>query len=147
MMVLNTGLLVFDMLFIPILGKLTMRYSMYTVMVCAAGILATTIVPLFMFLSQASLAYVTCVRVWIVFWGLVFLCPLHFWFNSLFRSCDKYFLVGMGNALGTATLGHMTTPICLWLWYVSGVSYVPALYVAAIMGATVYAVQTSRSNA
>jgi MFS family permease len=146
MMVLNTSLLVFDMLFIPILGQLTKRYNPYRVMVCAAAILAITIVPLFALLSHASLAYVTFVRVWIVFWGLVFLCPLHFWFNSLFKSSDKYFLVGMGNALGTATLGHMTTPICLWLWYISGASYVPALYVAVVMGATVYAVQTSESN-
>lgn len=146
MMLLNTSLLLFDMLFIPILGRLTMRYSMHKVMICAALVLASTIVPLFAWLPQASLWYVTCVRMWIVFWGLIFLCPLHFWFNSLFKGSDKYFLVGMGNALGVATLGHMTTPICLWLWYMSGLSYMPAVYVAAVMGATVYAVWSSKKG-
>lgn len=140
MMALNTTLLVFDMFFIPILGQLTKRYNASTVMMSAAAVLAVTIIPLFTWLPHSSLMYVTGVRMWIVFWGLLFLCPLNFWFNSLFVTADKYFLVGMGNALGVATLGHVTTPICLWLWYTSGVVYAPALYVALVMAATAYAV-------
>jgi MFS family permease len=140
MMVLNTTLLVFDMIFIPVVGHIVHTFSARKVMICASGILAITVVPLFAWLPGASLAYVTCVRMWIVVWGLVFLCPLHFWCNSLFVSHDKYFLVGMGNALGAATLGHVTTPICLWLWYVCGVAYAPALYVVVIMSLTAYAV-------
>lgn len=146
MMRLNTVLLVFDMLFIPILGRFTMRYPMHNVMVCGAIVLAITIVPLFAYLPGSSLWYVTSVRMWIVFWGLIFLCPLHYWFNSLFVSSEKYFLVGMGNALGAATLGYMTTPICLWLWYVSGYVYVPAIYIAAIMIVTAYAVLSSKKD-
>jgi hypothetical protein len=117
---------------------------MGTVMICAATILAITMIPLFMFLPQASLMYVTCMRFWIVFWGLVFLCPLNFWFNNLFSTSDKYFLVGMGTAVGAATLGHVTTPICLWLWYVTGVSYAPALYIVIITSATVWAIYNKK---
>jgi MFS family permease len=146
MMVLNTGLLVFDMICIPVIGRFTMHYSMYKVMISAASILTITVVPLFVFLPHASLTYVTGMRIWIVFWGLVFLCPLNFWFNSLFNAADKYFLVGMGNALGVATLGHMTTPICLWLWYISGISYVPAFYIMMIMSATIWVVKTSKKQ-
>ena len=146
MMMLNTTLLIFDMICIPIIGRFVMRYVMDKVMISAITMLAITIIPLFIFLPQASLMYVTCMRFWIVFWGLVFLCPLNFWFNRLFATSDKYFLVGMGTALGTATLGHMTTPICLWLWYISGVSYAPALYMVIIMSVTVYAIKTSRKN-
>jgi hypothetical protein len=145
-MVLNTTLLVFDMFFIPILGQLTKRYSPHNLMICAAVVLSVTIMPLFAWLPQSSLAYVTCVRMWIVFWGLIFLCPLHWWFNSLFASTEKYFLVGMGNALGVATLGHVTTPMCLWLWYASGAVYAPAVYVALVMSATAYAVWSSEYN-
>jgi len=143
MMVLNATLLVFDMAFIPIVGQLVKDYNQKKVMVIAAAMLCITIIPLFAWLPRSSLVYVTCVRMWIVVWGLLFLCPLHFWFNGLFATEDKYFLVGMGNALGVATLGHMTTPICLWLWYISGVAFVPAIYIAGIMGATVYAVWSS----
>jgi len=144
MMMLNTTLLVFDMVCIPILGRITIRYNTYTVMMCSVTVLASTILPLFIYLPNASLAYVTCVRFWIVLWGLIFLCPLNYWFNSLFVSDNKYFLVGMGNALGAGTLGHVTTPICLWLWYVSRAAYVPALYIAVIMFITAYAVWTSK---
>lgn len=143
MMLLNTTLLMFDMVAIPIIGWLTLRYTMHNVMIYAAIILAVTVIPLFMWLPHASLMYVTFVRVWIVLWGLVFLCPLNYWVNSLFESQDKYFLVGMGNALGVATLGHMTTPICLWLWYFCGVAYAPAIYVVTVMFVTAYAVQSS----
>ena len=132
------------MFFIPILGQLTKRYNPHNIMICAAIVLSITIMPLFACLPQSSLMYVTGVRMWIVFWGLLFLCPLNFWFNSLFATGDKYFLVGMGNALGVATLGHMTTPICLWLWYASGAAYAPAVYVALVMGATAYAVWSSQ---
>jgi len=43
-------------------------------------------------------------------------------------------------------LGHMTTPICLWLWYITGASYAPALYIAVMMGVTAYAVWTSKKS-
>lgn len=146
MMFLNTLLLVFDMCFIPILGRLLIHYDGKKVMIIASVVLGTTIVPLFVALPNASLLYVTCMRTWIVFWGLIFLCPLNFWFKSLFRSSENYFLVGMGNALGAATLGHMATPICLWLWYISGISYIPAVYLAVMMGFTAYAIFTAKSS-
>lgn len=146
MMVLNTTLLVFDMIFIPVIGRITLNFFPRNVMMCASAILAVTIVPLFAWMTGMSLWYVTFVRMWIVIWGLVFLCPLHFWCNSLFASRDKYFLVGIGNALGAATLGHVTTPICLWLWYMSEVAYVPAIYVMVVMSMTAYAVWGSQKN-
>lgn len=146
MMVLNTTLLVFDMIFIPIVGHVTLNFSAKKVMIGSASILAATIVPLFVWLPGSSLMYVTFMRMWIVVWGLVFLCPLQFWCSSLFASSDKYFLVGMGNALGAATLGHVTTPICLWLWYVFGVAFAPAIYIVLIMGTVVYAIWSSESE-
>lgn len=144
MMLLNTVLLVFDMLFIPILGQLIKHYNQQNVMIYAAIMLSVTVIPLFVWLPESSLAYVTVVRMWIVVGGLVFLCPLNFWFNSLFIGHNKYFLVGMGNALGVAILGHMTTPICLSLWYMSGYVYAPAIYIVVVAGATAYAVWSSR---
>jgi MFS family permease len=144
MMALNTSLLVFDMMMIPLLGHMVMRYNATQVMVCVSMVLGCTIVPLFCGLPHASLCYVTFVRVWIVVWGLLFLCPLNVWYKQLFNSVDQYFLVGMGNAIGVATLGHMTTPICLWLWYVTGVAYAPAVYMAWLLLVTAYAVQTAK---
>lgn len=146
MMVLNTTLLVFDMLMIPFLGRWLIKFQATTVMVTASMILTLTIVPLFRYLPDASLEYVIFVRIWIVFWGVVFLCPLNFWFKSLFNTPERYLLVGMGTALGASTIGRATTPLCLWLWYVSGVSVVPALYVALLTFLTAYAVWSERQR-
>lgn len=146
MMVLNTVLLVFDMVMIPFVGRLLIPFQATTVMVTASLILTVTLVPLFSYLPGASLEYVIFVRIWIVFWGVVFLCPLNFWFKSLFHSSEKYLLVGMGTALGASTLGRATTPLCLWLWYVSEHSTMPALYIAFLTLATAYAVYSVRSQ-
>ncbi|MBI2707853.1 MAG: MFS transporter [Proteobacteria bacterium] len=140
MMILNTGLLAFDMLLIPLLGRFTLRYEGVKVMVFASMVLTISIIPLFVFLPDASLGYVVFVRVWIVFWGVAFMCPMNFWFKGLFSSSERYLLVGMGGALGATTLGRMTTPLCLWIWYASGVSFAPAVYVAIIMCLTAYVI-------
>lgn len=143
MMMLNTSLLFFDMLAVPIMGRFSERYNARHIMISASMVLGFSIVPLFYCLPTAPLWYVTFVRLWIVFWGVLFLCPLNFWCKSLFSSSDQYFLVGMGNALGTATLGHMTTPICLWLWYVTGFAWMPAVYMALVMGLAMYVIVTA----
>lgn len=146
MMVLNTTLLVFDMIMIPFMGRFLVRFEATKVMVTASLALTLTIIPLFSYLPGASLEYVIFVRIWIVFWGVVFLCPLNFWFKSLFNSPEQYLLVGMGAALGASSIGRLTTPLCLWLWYVSGVSVAPALYVALLTLVTAYGIQTTRKR-
>lgn len=142
MMVLNTALLAFDMVLIPLLGRITLKYDGVKVMGFASLVLSLTIIPLFAYLPEASLGYVAFVRVWIVFWGVVFLCPMNFWFKSLFPVTEQYLLVGMGGALGATTIGRLTTPLCLWLWYVSELSFIPAVYMAIIMIGTSYIIFT-----
>lgn len=146
MMILNTTLLVFDMIMIPFMGRFLVRFEASKVMVTASLVLTLTIIPLFSYLPGASLEYVIFVRIWIVFWGVVFLCPLNFWIKSLFNTPEQYLLVGMGTALGASSIGRLTTPFCLWLWYVSGLSAVPALYVAFLTLITAYGVYTSRKG-
>lgn len=146
MMVLNTTLLMFDMIMIPFVGRFLLKFEGAKVMVAASLTLTLTIIPLFSYLPEASLEYVIFVRLWIVFWGVVFLCPLNFWFKSLFNTPEQYLLVGMGTALGASSIGRLTTPLCLWLWYVGGTSVAPALYVTFITLVTAYGIQTTRKR-
>jgi MFS family permease len=146
MMLLNTTLLVFDMIMIPFIGRLLIHFQATTVMVTASMALTITIIPLFNYLPGSSLEYIIFVRIWIVFWGIVFLCPLNFWFKSLFSTSDQYLLVGMGTALGASTIGRITTPLCLWLWYVSELSVMPSLYIGIITMATAYAIHGTRQK-
>lgn len=146
MMLLNTALLIGDMVMIPFVGRFLIKFEATKVMVTASLVLTLTIVPLFSYLPEATLAYVIFVRIWIVFWGIVFLCPLNFWFKSLFNTPEQYLLVGMGTALGASSIGRLTTPFCLWLWYVSELSIAPALYVAFLTLVTAYALQATRKR-
>jgi MFS family permease len=134
MMFFNTALLVVDAFLIPIIGACNKWCKSTRSMRYAATVLAVTIVPLFYFLPSASLLYVMVVRVWIVAWGIIFLCPLPFWArNVVQKTDDSYFIVGAGYALSAATVGSITPPLCLWLWYSTQLVWVPALYCAIVM--------------
>jgi len=146
MMALNTGLLVFDLLLIPIVGRYVVHYNPQRVLVVSALILACTIVPLFYGLTNATVGYVLFVRIWIVFWGVVFMCPTNIWKKGLFPNGDSYLLVGLGAAFGASTIGRMMTAVCLLLWYATASCLAPAIYIAGIMGAAAYAVVSSDSK-
>ena len=62
MLGLNTGLLIFDMLFIPICGLYTQKHSPTMIMKNSCLVLAITIIPLWHGLNDAPLWYVTAVR-------------------------------------------------------------------------------------
>lgn len=132
MMSLNTSLLIFDTLIIPFVGRFTANYKPKKVLLFTSLVLSLTMIPLFHFMQDASVTYIAFVRLWIVFWGVVFLCPLNYWCRQQFQGPDQYFLIGMGNAFGAATLGRMATPVCLWLWHVGNLTFLPALYVTLI---------------
>src|SRR3990167_7222898 len=142
MMVFNTILLGVIIVGTPLIGRITGKFSEEKVMSLASSVLALTIVPLFAYLPGASLEYVIFVRVWIVFWGVVFMCPMNFWFKSLFPPREQYLLVGVGGAVGATTIGRSLTPLCLWLWDTTKLSYSPALYLALLMGIVAYVIYT-----
>jgi MFS family permease len=143
MMYYNTLLLVLDTALIPIIGPIVARFNPVHVMASASLILTLTLIPLFQILEGASLPVVLCVRTWILFWGVVFLCPWNFWCKNLFNTPDQYFLTGMGGSLGAGTIGKTLTPIFLWLWYETGVCAMPAVYMTLLTFLTTIAVQTS----
>lgn len=143
MMALNTALLVIDMFLIYFVGHITVNYTPKRLMGFATMTLAVSILPLFYFLPGSTLGYVTLVRIWIVFWGIVFLCPLNVWLKSLCSPLDQYFLIGMGSTVGTALMGRQATPLCLWLWYQWQSPLGPALYILLIaLAATLIIWQT-----
>lgn len=143
MMELNTFLLIFDMILIPFLGKLSQNYSPNKIMFFSILLLSITIVPIWSFLPNASLWYVTFVRFWIIIWGVLFLCPLNIWYKDLFNSPNQYFLVGMGNALGGCIFGRLTPAICMSLWYFTESSISIAIYFLIITIITLIAIKSS----
>jgi MFS family permease len=142
MVALNNALLIFDTLLIPILGYLTRNFNPVKLMLFASTIITVTIIPLWVYLPNSTIWYVTFIRAWIVICGVLFLCPINLWYKNLFDNENKYFLVGMGNALGAA-FGKLTPAITMALWHITGSTLSIALYIALIMLLTTYALYTS----
>jgi MFS family permease len=117
MMEINSFMLVFDMLAIAVIGKITSKIDSSFLMVLASLMLAITIIPAWYFLPDAGIVYVTILRFWIVIWGLVFLCPLNLWSYKQVSGDKKYIIAGIGSTLSASIIGKMTPAICLALYY------------------------------
>lgn len=132
MMVLNSILMGFDMVAIFVIGHYVRSFNTNKIMGVASGLLALTAIPLFYGLLDASFLYVSLVRLWIVLLGLLYSCPIYIWYLDQFKGPDKYFLVGVGNAIGTATVGRLTPVFCLWLWHTTHEAWMLGAYTALL---------------
>jgi MFS family permease len=139
MMALNTALLVFDMLILPLIGMKLTEFDARKIILIASIILLISVPPCWYFLQDSGVLYITLVRIWIIILGCIIACPLNVWCNSLLRSNSKYLVVGIGNSLGVAVIGKMTPAICLGIYYYSGshmliIAYISLVIIAAIWG-------------
>jgi len=141
MMAFNTALLVFDLIFIPMAGRFLAAYDPRKVLIFSGVVLALSFPLLLMPMDHhTSLTYVTFVRFWIVFWGVVFLCPQHVYYKGLFddTSNAKYLVVGLGNALGAATIGKLSPGLMTWFFQQTGSFLVLGIYASVIAGITLF---------
>ncbi len=139
MMKINTKLLIFDLIMLPLLGVLTENFSLRLVMSLAALVLGVTIIPLWYFLKDASYEYIFFFRAWIVFWGVVFTCPFNLWCSKQVEGNSKYIVIGTASSIGSCVIGKMNVAICLYLYHFLGDSFIlesymiVSFYLASIM--------------
>lgn len=132
MLVLNSTLLVFDMLLIPVLGALIDLGNGAKIMALSALTLAVLLVPFFLYLPSASLFEVTAIRIVIVIIGLLFLAPLQGWLYRQYEGKEKYLLIGLGSQIGTELFGRSVPFVCLLLWHHTHWVGTPAIYLAIL---------------
>lgn len=136
--------LLMDMLLIPLVGKIVKRFEPWEVLCGSGGVLVLSLLPLWIGINGAGASYVIFLRLWIILWGVVFLCPVTLWIHELCvtQECqkEKYTVVGMGTALGGGLIGRMSPAILLWLWYKTEMLWVMALYPCLIFLLTIVAV-------
>ncbi|WP_425361131.1 MFS transporter [Candidatus Tisiphia endosymbiont of Stenodema calcarata] len=142
MMSVNTILLIIDVAMIPLVGHFIKKYRPVDVMIVSTSILFISIVPLWLYITDASVWYINFVRLWIITLGITFACPLNYWLNSLFRSSDKYMLVSIGDALGNSIFGRSTPAVCIAIWHFTGSSIAIGVYIAMITLVTIWAVKS-----
>jgi hypothetical protein len=134
MILFNNLLLFFDMIIIPLVGRVITSYSSQIVILFSSFIMLVSIPTLLYFLPSASLFYVFFVRIWIVFWGVVFLCPQNIYYHKLFPGKEKYLLVGMISSLMSGIIGKFSTPFSLYLWYKTQDMSLIVIYFGVIIG-------------
>lgn len=120
MMHLNTILLGFDLLLLPLFGILANRFSREKMMIFAGMLAMLSGFPLLALLKGASLAMIIIIRLLFVVIGVWFSAPFHAWAQTLVPSSQRYTMISFGYALGSQLLGGPTAAISLWLFQKTG---------------------------
>ena len=132
MMKFNTEFLIFDMIMIPVIGNLTKKFHYLKILRDILILMILSLIPLWWFLNNSSIWYVNFVRIFIILVGVSFLAPLNCWLNDLFKTADKYMLVGIGSSIGSSLIGRLTPSTCLMLWHITNSSISIAVYITVI---------------
>ena len=136
MLNINNYLLIFDLLVICLCANTILKHSINydAVMLFSSLTLAVSMLPMFRLLDNSNIFIVTFIKLWMVFWAVIFVCPLNMWCEKLSTNLpEKYFVVGIGNSIGAALIGKTLSAVCFWLWYKTGSLYMPAFYITILM--------------
>ncbi|WP_419241089.1 hypothetical protein [Cardinium endosymbiont of Nabis limbatus] len=124
--------MVLDIILIGWIAKVAHNYDHNNLMAIASGLVALSIIPLFAGLPEASMAYVTVVRCWLIFWGVVFSCFLTIWAKEQVASATPYATIGFATVLGSSLFGKPAAAICFYLFYSYNSPIAPACYIALL---------------
>jgi MFS family permease len=136
----NNILLAIDICLLPIFGIIADKIGATKVMLFASFCLSITILPIFYFLPNLNLIQIMLVKLWIVLLGVAFAAPINALFFRMLKKGNKYFISGLGYAIGTELLGKNIPAVCLLLWQVSHSTIVPGIYVSIICIATIFVI-------
>ncbi|WP_342265512.1 hypothetical protein [Cardinium endosymbiont of Philonthus spinipes] len=121
-----------DILLIGWIAKVGHKYDHNNLMAVASGLMALSIIPLFAGLEGASIFYVTIVRCWLIFLGVLFSCFLTIWSKEQVATATPYTTIGLATALGSSLFGKSATAICFYLFYRYNTPIAPACYIALL---------------
>lgn len=138
MSLLNTCLLIFDFITLPLFGILAIKFTRERLMFFASLAIQILAIPLFMMLKSDSWLQIIIARMLFVTLGVAFSAPLHAYMQELVPKEDRYKVVSMGYALGTQIIGGPTVTIALWLfkettiissaaWYLIFLSFISSI--------------------
>lgn len=125
---LNTFLLFFDFVSLPLFGLLAKYYSRQKMMLYSSIVVVFLAMPLFNLLETANLATIILVRIIIVTLGVWFTASFHSWAQKMAPASHRYTFISLGYALGSQFLGGLTAPFSLWLYQKTDEVWLAASY-------------------
>jgi len=147
---LNTFLLLFDLIALPLFGLLANRFSRQKMMVASGLAIVIFAIPLFSLLEMASLPTIILVRILIVSLGVWFTATFHSWAQKIVPSANRYTFISFGYAIGSQLLGGPIAPFSLWLYKQTGIVWIAACYwviLAAAVGICLICIKQKKSCA
>ncbi len=132
-MKMNTALLGFELILLPIFGWIANKFGKEKVMLFGVIVLCVFALPLFASLgSSSTLFFVVILRLMIVFSGLAFAAPYHAWAMEQVPSCCRATLLCFGYTLGSQVIGTPTASFCIFAYKQTGWVGSPVLYLFPI---------------
>jgi MHS family proline/betaine transporter-like MFS transporter len=128
MMQINTFLLLFDLMALPLFGWLSDKYSRQKMMLISALCTLLTGAPFFAILQAGSWSTIIVVRITIVLLGVWFVAPFHAWAQKLIPIAHRYSVISFGYAIGSQLIGGPTAVISLWIYQKTDVVWAAACY-------------------
>ncbi len=132
-MKMNTALLAFDMVLLPLFGFLAHRFGKEKIMAlgCISSIIGA--IPLFSCLEPSSSIWtVVCVRSAIVASGVAFAAPYHAWAMELAPPQYRSTLLCFGYTVGSQLIGSPSASFSLALYQQTKWVGAPALYLMLV---------------
>lgn len=133
MLLYDIPLLCLDMILLGYIGKKWTKYCHNHLMGTASGLVALGVIPLFSYLSGASLVYVLLVKIVLLCAGVVFGCFFTYWSKEqLLDSDNDYLCVNLSYILGSSIIGKSTVGIFFYLFHRFATPIAPACYLAVL---------------
>ncbi len=116
MMASNTMLLTLDMMILPVIGHFLIKYDTQKTLLSCVFLCLISSIPMWYFANNASFIYLISLKLWIIIIGVGFACKVNIWHNKQIQGEEKYLIIGIGSAIGSASIGKMAPTICLILY-------------------------------
>lgn len=147
MLMLNTGLIILDMLLLPIFGLFADQVSPTRQMQWAAAMALMGSLPLMALCEHASYSMIICIRlIWMVI-GVAFCASFHAWSQGLIPARHRYTLISLAYTVGAQLLGGPFASVGLWLYKSSEIAFMPGVYVLAVAAFTLFTLWLTSSDA
>lgn len=127
-MQINSYLLIFDFLIMPLFGWLCSKYSREKIMLASSLFCSVFAIPLFASLEGASLASVIIIRIILVVIGVSFFASFHAWAKEKIPQSSRTFIVSLGYGLGNLIFAGPAAMISMWLYQSLGSSAYVAVF-------------------
>jgi MFS transporter, MHS family, proline/betaine transporter len=124
-MVLNSKLLLFDLILLPLFGIVSLKVSKEVLIrVAIVGILVVAF-PLFLLLGNVTLFKLVFVRIVLTILGVSLAAPYHAWVFEVTPLKHRYLIGAFSTAIGARLFGAPLPCISLWLFKQTGMMISP----------------------